>query len=128
MWLYGLLGGAVLLIGFIAISKPKQEKRMPSLDRGSAMLVATGGALNGRQYLFAREVLIGRGERCQIVIPDLSVSRLHARIIFADNAWFIQDQGSRSGTFLNNQPVKSARLQPGDKIRIGATIFLFHRS
>lgn len=64
-------------------------------------------------------VLIGRHPECAIQIDDGSVSRHHARVTPVDGAWFIEDMGSRNGTFLNGQKVqKQTRLFDGAIIKV----------
>jgi serine phosphatase RsbU (regulator of sigma subunit)/pSer/pThr/pTyr-binding forkhead associated (FHA) protein len=63
--------------------------------------------------------VLGRNPDCAIVIPVTSVSREHAQIVRVQGKFFIEDRGSRNGTFVNNQAI-SARtaLKHNDKIRI----------
>jgi serine phosphatase RsbU (regulator of sigma subunit) len=69
-----------------------------------------------------QEALLGRSEECHIVVPDRAVSRRHARIFQQDDAWFVEDAGSRGGTRLNGQPVDGpTKISPGDEIGIGQT-------
>jgi hypothetical protein len=66
--------------------------------------------------------------RCEIVLSGATVSAQHARI-FTDAArhFFLADNGSAAGTWLNYAPVshQGARLQHGDLINIGAVSFRF---
>lgn len=69
---------------------------------------------------------IGRGPLNALQLTeDASVSRQHAIIRYAEGRWFIQDQGSKSGTYVNNRPVNALVLNPGDQIRIGGTVLVF---
>jgi hypothetical protein len=70
-------------------------------------------------------LLVGRSQECQLKLPDSEVSRIHACFRFGNGAWFIQDQGSSGGTFVNGQRVQRTRLNPGDQIKIGKTILIF---
>lgn len=69
-----------------------------------------------------KSITIGRGSDADIAIPDALASRTHCGISFWDNAYFIRDFKSRNGTFVNDQPVTVARLNTGDRIRVGDTI------
>ena len=69
--------------------------------------------------------VIGRSQTCDIPISDSTVSRKHAVIRLAGEDWFLQDQDSSGGTFLNGKRVQASKLQPGDQIKIGKTIFTF---
>jgi hypothetical protein len=65
---------------------------------------------------------IGRSSRNDICIGDPFASRLHAEIVREGDQILLVDNGSANGTFLNAQRVTgTARLQPGDLVRIGET-------
>jgi pSer/pThr/pTyr-binding forkhead associated (FHA) protein len=68
---------------------------------------------------------IGRGGGNDLNIPDPSVSRQHARLRYAQGAWFIQDQGSTGGILVNDVPVFASRLNSGDRVSIGKTSIIF---
>jgi serine phosphatase RsbU (regulator of sigma subunit) len=95
-----------------------------------AYLVALKG-FNAKQTfpLEKDRILLGRNANCDIVFPpnDFSVSREHAVIIRSQDKFFIEDLGSRNGTYVNNQPV-SARvpLKDNDRIRICDFQYSFH--
>ncbi len=71
-----------------------------------------------------RTVRIGRGDDNDLVIDDLVVSRHHAELrAHSDGTYEIVDIGSHNGTFLNGQPVESARIGSGDIVGIGHSAF-----
>jgi len=65
------------------------------------------------------ELIIGRHHSCDVVVTDLTVSRRHARLIFRDGGWIVQDLESTNGTQLNGQRVGRCRLRPGDQLALG---------
>ena len=69
------------------------------------------------------EILIGREQGENIYIPEDSfVSRKHARIIFDDNNYFLEDLNSANGTCLNRSRIeKKTQISDGDIITIGHT-------
>jgi serine phosphatase RsbU (regulator of sigma subunit) len=76
----------------------------------------------------AEEFTIGRAPECQIHMADTSVSRQHAKIIRAQNNFYIVDLGSRNKTFLNNvpaQPNQRVQLKDNDRIKVCGWMFLF---
>ena len=73
-------------------------------------------------------VLIGRSRMCDLQILDPMVSRQHARLRYAQGAWFIQDQGSKAGIYVNGKRVLATRLHPGDTIKLGRTLLRFYTS
>jgi pSer/pThr/pTyr-binding forkhead associated (FHA) protein len=69
-----------------------------------------------------KAITIGRGTDVDISIPDQMASRVHCGVSFWDNAFFVRDFKSRNGTFLNDKQIEVARLNPGDRLRIGDTV------
>lgn len=75
---------------------------------------------DGAVYVLDRTGLkIGREKNCDIVIPDRSVSRLHAEITLEGNRYILHDL-SRNGTLVNGEKARSnPSLRVGDVIGIG---------
>jgi hypothetical protein len=73
--------------------------------------------------LIGEKTSIGRSSANTIVIGDPNTSRNHAEIVRRQQDWWIVDLGSTNGTLVNDVLVKERRLQPGDKIKLGATEF-----
>jgi FHA domain-containing protein/uncharacterized protein DUF1707 len=68
---------------------------------------------------------IGRDNRCDLYIDDMSVSRLHARLARDDQGWVLADLGSTNGTRLNGWRVRAAvPVRPGDLIVFGSVAFV----
>ena len=65
------------------------------------------------------ELLIGRHYACDIVLTDPSVSRQHARLVFRDGGWVLQDLASTNGTTVNGTSVGRCTLRPGDHLVLG---------
>jgi DNA-binding winged helix-turn-helix (wHTH) protein len=77
---------------------------------------------NGReQPLSDGEHLIGRDADVTISLSSPTVSRHHARIVITGAIATLEDLGSKNGTHLRGQVIKSVvHLLDGDRIRIGA--------
>jgi pSer/pThr/pTyr-binding forkhead associated (FHA) protein/Mg-chelatase subunit ChlD len=61
-----------------------------------------------------------------IVIPQTTIGRRHALIEYKDFAYWIIDQGSINGTFVNDQMITSeTRLKHGDRVRLHKYEFEF---
>jgi len=75
----------------------------------------------------AAEVTIGRGGRCQIVVPDESVSELHCRLeVTADGALTVVDLGSTNGTSINQIRIEPQQAEPiadGELLTVGRYSF-----
>jgi len=73
---------------------------------------------------------VGRKMDKDLVIADPRVSRDHALLISEDGKVFVEDQGSKHGTFVNGERVERKQLEPNDRVEFGArdTIFaIFHQ-
>ena len=72
--------------------------------------------------------VIGRSSRADLVIPDRSLSRQHARLRLDNDTWLIEDLGSRNGTLVNRQKiVQPTALRPGDVVGLGASVVTVRR-
>jgi hypothetical protein len=87
--------------------------------KGPALVVRSGGGRAGEMFQLNGETTIGRSPDCGIFLDDVTVSRKHAVLADRDGAFFIEDQGSLNGTFVNRKRVESAQLEDGDELQIG---------
>lgn len=71
------------------------------------------------------EITIGRLEESDIRLDAPDVSRRHAKIRVDGDRFFIQDLGSRNGTYVNNQLISQVELKEDDLIRIGNYLLTF---
>jgi len=86
-----------------------------------AHLVIRSGTLKG-QRLPVRTTLanIGRADYNDIILPDDSVSTVHAKLQRREGIWVIVDLGSTNGTFADGDLVATeAPLAPGALLRFG---------
>jgi hypothetical protein len=87
---------------------------------GPALVVRSGGGRAGEHFVPQGEsTTIGRSPDCDIFLDDVTVSRKHAVLAQKDGGFFIEDQGSLNGTFLNRKRIESGRLENGDELQIG---------
>jgi VWFA-related protein len=63
---------------------------------------------------------IGRKD-CNIILRDDTVSRTHAKIYILNGQIYIEDSGSRNGTFVNGKQITRSILNNGDIIHLGNT-------
>ena len=72
---------------------------------------------------------IGRRVDKDLVIPDPRVSRDHALITSENGEFFVIDQGSKLGTYLNGERVQRKKLQRNDRLEFGVrdvAYIIFH--
>ncbi|HKF03840.1 MAG TPA: SpoIIE family protein phosphatase [Candidatus Sulfotelmatobacter sp.] len=63
---------------------------------------------------------VGRKVDKDLVIADPRVSRDHAQIMQDGVDFFIEDLGSKHGTFVNGERIQRQRLERGDRLEFGA--------
>jgi predicted component of type VI protein secretion system len=91
-------------------------------------IVVRSASAGGRQLtltLDAPRVVIGRGEGCELRLPDLSVDHRHASIRQRGGEYVVVDEGSVNGTFLGvggevRLPAQAPRVvKSGELVRVG---------
>ncbi len=69
---------------------------------------------------------LGRHPDQTIQVLDRVVSKEHALVTFADDAYWLQDMSSRNGTFVNGVQIRGrTRLRDGDTITLGSTRIIY---
>lgn len=71
--------------------------------------------------LLPKRYSIGRSIKCDIVIHDHNVSRIHAWLDYSNNQWYLKDNESTNGTYVNDEPIREHELTTNDQIRVGTT-------
>ena len=106
---------------------PLRERYASQLMAGEQLRV-TEGAERGKLLSVAADLLIGReapDEPGKLGL-DPELSRRHARVSRgSDGGLTIEDLGSANGTFVNGAPTREKTLEHGDRIKIGASQFIF---
>ncbi len=93
--------------------------------RGIAGLrVLEPAAQRGATYPLGDELTVGRGGGCGVVLTeDEFVSTVHARLFRRGAELYVEDLGSRNGTFVNGKQITAAtRLRRGDRVQFGETV------
>ncbi len=62
---------------------------------------------------------VGSSGENELLLPVRGVSRRHAVVCVGPEGVAVQDEGSRNGTFVGGEPVRSHVLQLGDEVRFG---------
>ena len=101
--------------------QPARNARYAPSGRRSRLV-----ASDGRTYPLAiGSIVIGRGEQATLRLPDVGISRRHARIDFDGAQAVLTDLGSTNGTMVNGQRISAIALNPGDLIQVGTTTLTF---
>src|SRR3954464_2026392 len=67
-------------------------------------------------------LVIGRGEGCEVRLPDPSVSHRHASLRQRGGEYVLLDENSQNGTFLGKvrlPPQTPRAVRSGERIRVG---------
>lgn len=82
-------------------------------------LVIEEGDRAGQACALGDSTRIGRDETCDMILPDDSVSKLHAVVTRFWRWYHLRDRGSANGVIVNGRKITQARLRHGDEIRLG---------
>ena len=112
---------------FIAPHASREESEAPIQAANTAV---RGGLINlATDYEYPIQggrLTIGRNENCDVVIDDITVSRLHAVVQYTDEGWVVTDNESKAGVGVNGYRVHGSEpLADGDRIMINTHSFLF---
>ena len=87
---------------------------------GPALVVRFGGGRAGESFRPAgQRTRIGRSPECEIFLDDVTVSRNHAVLHERDGTFYVEDEGSLNGTFVNRKRIDQVALENGDELQIG---------
>jgi serine/threonine protein kinase len=90
------------MLGYLRVTEGPDTGRMFNLEEGLTLS-------------------IGRSEKTDTKLKDLSVSRIHCELRVVDGQFLLVDNESVGGTFVNGEKVKEQTLKTGDTIKIGET-------
>jgi serine phosphatase RsbU (regulator of sigma subunit) len=102
-------------MGFASVSNPGVEKGSGTFPS----LILVQGNEQRAFVLDHSPFTVGRKVDKDLVIADPRVSRDHALIASDGGDFFVQDQGSKHGTFVNGQKVERQKLQRNDRLEFG---------
>lgn len=88
---------------------------------------SSSGASIQQWDLKEKPLVFGRGKDADVRIEDTEMSRRHFRIGCEANSHELKDLDSTNGTWLNGVRISTAKLQAGDLITAGRTVFLFEK-
>jgi two-component system, cell cycle response regulator len=106
-----------------------EEMDLPTSGEDCLVVIHTAVQTElGRRYVLSNQLTtIGRGPKNDVVVSSDAVSRQHARLERRGADFIVSDLGSTNGTFINNERKRplNSRLNRGDQIRVGDTVFKF---
>ncbi len=104
----------------------------PPADEGTGndclvVIYTKESGLLGKRFVLDGSIMrVGRGADNQVVLEGDSVSRRHAHFEKRQNRWWVVDDGSTNGTYLNEEQIsQEAMLHNADRIKVGPTILKY---
>ena len=113
--------GTALLIPGQSLRQAAAARQPETVRRATLLVEGPGGT---SMPLAGARTEVGR-KGAHIVIADPTLSAAHFVIEAIGETFVIRDLDSSNGTRLNGHPIRSARLEPGDRIDAGETRFSF---
>jgi len=103
---------------------PPRRERRPEPRTALRLRILEPAARRGETHTIDREVTVGRGGGCALVLnDDTYVSQLHARLFQQNGEGYVEDLGSTNGTYVNGNQINGVtRLKRGDKVQFGQTV------
>ncbi len=107
----------------------EEAAALAALPAKSALLIVHRGPGSGSRYLLDQDLTVaGRHPDADIFLDDVTVSRRHAKIEREGSVFFVSDQGSMNGTYVDSKRVDRQRLINGMEIMIGKFRLTFYSS
>ncbi|HUB09326.1 MAG TPA: GGDEF domain-containing protein [Myxococcales bacterium] len=107
-------------------SSPSQTAMRESGKNQTACLIVISGKAVGKMFkLDGPEMIIGRGQDCQIQLEDDGVSRKHAKVTQSPEGTIrLVDLASTNGTWCDGTKIDTHVLKDGEKVQIGNSTIL----
>ena len=126
---FQLRPGDLIKIGDVEleITDPKQRTGSSSTSvkaKADWTITALSGELKGKAIALHGTMVLGRSEKCDVVINDEHMSRRHAEVNLRDGVLRIIDLNSSNGTRVNGVKITEQVLKPGDKINFDQLVFI----
>jgi hypothetical protein len=105
------------------VAIPVLTRSAPAPRAVNPRLVVTSGSMKGKVLACGAGTALSRSA----VDPnDGLISRQHARLVQSGDQFFIEDLGSRNGTYVNGERLTGRRrLKPKDQVLLGTTHLIF---
>ncbi len=95
--------------------------------RNARVLVEIDGKIVGEYVLNKPVVTVGRISSIDVLVPNQRVSRLHAKILWRNGAWILEDADSSNGMIHQGTRVESLVLRDGDRVYLAPTVVLEYK-
>lgn len=123
---FQLRDGDRLRLGAVELQLVNPAKRVarPEAAAPRWFLQVIQGEHQGRKFHVHGSMTFGRSSKCELCFSDLELSRRHCEFFLKDDVLEVKDLASANGVLVNQQKVRTAVLQPGDQLKMGAVTLL----
>lgn len=91
--------------------------------RDRAVLLRMDGVLAGQVFVIGSgPCTLGRHPTNQVRLDDAGISRFHSQVSCEHEQYWVEDLGSKNGTFVQGRAVQRASIQDGDWVQLGPRV------
>lgn len=109
---------------FIAATGAAAASAKPAEQKATKLVVTAGEKTGTEIALAGRQLTIGRAGDSDLVVDDEYTSTHHAKLVFINGEWLVQDLDSTNGTLLDGKKVTTTSVVPmNTQVRVGQTSF-----
>ncbi len=109
---------------FVAAPGAVPASPKPAEQKATKLVVTAGEKIGTEIALAGRQLTIGRAGDSDLVVDDEYTSTHHAKLVFINGEWLVQDLDSTNGTLLDGKKVTTTSVVPmNTQVRVGKTSF-----
>ena len=109
---------------FVPASGSNPASTKASEQKATKIVVTAGEKIGTEIALSGRQLTIGRAGDSDLIVDDEYTSTHHAKLVFINGEWLIQDLDSTNGTLLDGKKVTTTTVVPlNTQVRVGHTSF-----
>lgn len=109
---------------FVASPGAAPASPKPAELKATKLVVTAGEKVGTEIALAGRQLTIGRAGDSDLVVDDEYTSTHHAKLVFINGEWLVQDLDSTNGTLLDGKKVTTTQVVPmNTQVRVGQTSF-----
>jgi ABC-type multidrug transport system fused ATPase/permease subunit len=113
----------------LLVSNPQQainsrQQQQGAFNQKARVLIEVDAKVIGARELNKPLLTVGRLSGNDVQVPSQRVSRLHAKILWENGSWAIEDADSLNGLNFQGQRIERRILSPGDRVYLAPTAAL----
>jgi len=109
---------------FVPASGSNPASAKSSEQKATKIVVTAGEKIGTEIALSGRQLTIGRAGDSDLIVDDEYTSTHHAKLVFINGEWLVQDLDSTNGTLLDGKKITTTTVVPlNTQVRVGQTSF-----